>query len=328
MSNRADGLAVVLGAGGGTGRAVVDELVRLGRRVRAVTRSGTRGSLPGSVEVVAADLSDPAQAVRAIDGASVVYHAAQPPYNQWAGNFERLNDSVARACGATGARLVFADNLYMYGPGGLPMTESTLQRATDRKGALRASLAADLLARHKRGEVEVAIGRSSDYFGPFGRNTGLGERLFGAAVVGKSASWGGALDQPHSTTYLPDLARALVVLGERDGAVGRAWHLPVMDPLTGSQFGERLFAALGRPGRLSPTTNLLLLMGGLFMPMAREARVVHYQWQAPFVSDWSAFETAFGPFERTPLDEALAATIAWWRDNVAQAEAAKVSRAA
>ena len=139
--------------------------------------------------------------------------------------------------------------------------------------------------------------------------------MFGAAIAGKSASWGGALNQPHSTTYLPDLARALVILGERDGAAGGVWHLPVMDPLTGSQFGERLFAALGRPGKLSATTNMLLLVGGLFIPMAREARVVHYQWQAPFVSDWSAFETAFGPFERTSLDEALATTIAWWRQH-------------
>ena len=320
MTNRADGLAVVLGAGGGTGRAVVDELVRQGRQVRGVVRSSS--GLPAGVQSVTADLYDPEQAARAIAGAAVVYHAAQPPYAKWDGNFSRLNDSVARATRAAGARLVFADNLYMYGPGGSPMTEATPQRATDRKGILRRDLAADLLARHARGEVEVALARSSDYFGPGGRNSGLGERLFGAAVAGKSASWGGALDQPHSASYLPDLARAMVVLGDRDEAAGRVWHLPVMDPITGDQFSERLFAVLGRPGKLSPTTNLLLLVGGLFMPIAREARVVHYQWEAPWISDASAFESAFGPFERTPLDEAIATTAAWW------AEQGKASKAA
>jgi nucleoside-diphosphate-sugar epimerase len=319
MSNRADGLAVVLGAGGGTGRAVVDELVRLGRRVRAVTRSGARGGLPAGVDVVAADLFDPAQTLRAVEGAAVVYHAAQPPYTQWAGNFERLNDSVARACGVAGARLVFADNLYMYGPGGSPMTESTPQRATDRKGAIRVALAADLLARHQRGEVEVAIGRSSDYFGPGGTNSGLGERLFGAIAQGKTAGWTGNADLAHSTSYLPDLARALVILGERDEAAGRVWHLPVMDPITGRQYVERACRAAGVPAKVSVTTPAMLAMAGLFMPMAREVRVVMYQWTAPFVSDWSAFETAFGPFERTQLDEALAATVAWWRGHVAAA---------
>jgi len=320
MTDRAGGLAVVLGAGGGTGRAIVDELVRQGRSVRAVVRT-SRG-LPAGVETVSADLYDPEQAARVVAGAAVVYHAAQPAYHQWDGNFARLNDSVARAAGAAGARLVFADNLYMYGPGGSPMTEATPQRATDRKGSLRRDLAADLLARHARGEVEVALARSSDYFGPHGRNSGLGERLFGAAVAGKGASWGGALDQPHSTSYLPDLARAMVVLGDRDASAGRAWHLPVMDPITGSAFGGRLSAALGRPVTVAPTTNTLLLVGGLFMPIAREARVVHYQWQAPWVSDWSAFETAFGPFERTPLDEAITTTAAWWAEQAKAAKAA------
>lgn len=321
MADRADGLAVVLGANGGTGRAVVDELVRQGRRVRAVVRSAGAG-LPSGVEVVQADLDDEADATRAIAGSAVVYHAAQPPYHRWPGNFERLNASVARAAGASGARLVFADNLYMYGPGASPMTEGAPAAAVDRKGRLRAQLAADLLARHARGEVEVVLARSSDYFGPHGRNSGLGERLFGAAAAGRTASWGGALDQPHSTSYLPDMARAMVLLGERDGADGRAWHLPCMDPVTGREFGDRLFAALGRPARLAPTTGLLLLLGGLFIPVAREARVVHYQWQAPWISDWSAFEAAFGPFERTPLDEAIAATAAWWAADGAAAKAA------
>lgn len=320
MVDRTGGLAVVLGAGGGTGRAIVDELVRQGRDVRAVVRS--HRDLPAAVETVTADLYDAAAAKRAVAGAAVVYHAAQPAYDKWDGNFARLNDTVARAAGAAGARLVFADNLYMYGPGTTPMTEATPQAATDRKGSLRRELAADLLARHARGETEVVLARSSDYFGPHGRNSGLGERLFGAAAAGKSGSWGGALDQPHSTSYLPDLARAMVMLGDRDEAAGRAWHLPVMDAVTGREFGERLFAVLGRPGRVAPTTGLLLVVGGLFMPIAREARVVHYQWQVPWISDWTAFEAAFGPFERTPLDEAIATTAAWWAEQAGRASKA------
>ena len=89
-----------------------------------------------------------------------------------------------------------------------PMTETTPQSATDRKGVQRIRLAADLLARHERGDLEVAIGRSSDYFGPHGENTGPGERVFGAAIEGKAAGALGRTDVPHSLSYLPDLARA------------------------------------------------------------------------------------------------------------------------
>ncbi len=45
--------------------------------------------------------------------------------------------------------------------------------------------------------------------------------------------------------------------------------------------------------------------------------MVLYQWQEPWISDWSAFEAAFGPFERTALDEAIATTLEWWRGELA-----------
>jgi len=259
--------------------------------------------------------------MRAIAGATVVYHAAQPAYDKWPGNFERLNASVGDAAAAAGARLVFADNLYMYGPGSSPMLETTPQRAADRKGAQRIRLAADLLARHRRGELEVAIGRSSDYFGPHGTNSGAGERAFGALVAGKSAAATGRIDVEHSFSYLPDLARGMVVLGDRDEAAGRAWHLPVMDPITVRAFLERAFAVAGMPVKIRVDGPLMLRAAGLFVPMAREVGVVMYQWTEPFISDWSAFEAAFGPFERTSLDDALAVTIAWWRKWAAAAAA-------
>jgi nucleoside-diphosphate-sugar epimerase len=316
VTERAEGLQVVLGASGGTGRAVMDELVRQGRRVRAVSR-GAIADLPAGVEHVRADLYEPADATRAIAGASVVYHAAQPAYDRWDGNFERLNASVGDAAAAAGARLVFADNLYMYGPDSSPMREDTPQRATDRKGALRIRLAADLLARHERGELEVAIGRSADYFGPWGINSGVGERAFGAIVSGKTAAGAGSIDQPHSFSYLPDLARAMVVIGDRDEAAGRAWHLPVMDTMTPRALIERACTLAGVPAKARVDGAMALKVAGLFVPMAREVSVVLYQWTAPFISDWSAFEAAFGPFERTPLDEAITTTIAWWREHAA-----------
>lgn len=318
---REDGLHVVLGATGGTGRAIVDELVRQGRRVRAVTRTAPP-AMPRGVEAVTADLYDEASAARAVAGASVVHHAAQPPYTAWTGNFERMNDAIARATGAAGARLVFADNLYLYGPTGRPMTEATPVAATDRKGRLRAALAADLLARHERGEVEVAIGRSSDYFGAHGRNTGMGDRVFAAALGGRPASWLGRLDMPHSLSYLPDLARAIIELGDRDEAAGRAWHLPVTDPLTGREHLEAVFAALGAPARIRVDSSLAVRVAGVFVPTIREVGGVLYQWDRPWISDWSAFEAAFGPFERTPLAEAYATTLDWWRGEATGAAAA------
>ena len=109
-------LHVVLGASGGTGSAVVRELVRRGHRVRAVNRSGDADVPDGSaVERAKGDVADPEGARRACAGASVVYHCAQPEYTKWREEFPPMADAVIDGAAAAGAKLVFADNLYMYG---------------------------------------------------------------------------------------------------------------------------------------------------------------------------------------------------------------------
>ncbi len=109
-----DQLHVVLGGSGGAGGAVVAELVRRGHRVRSVSR--TPAEAAGSVEVVAADLADPAATAAAVGGASVVYQCVSPTYHRWPIEFPPIQANVIAAAEATGAKLVMADNLYMYGP--------------------------------------------------------------------------------------------------------------------------------------------------------------------------------------------------------------------
>ncbi|GAA3187074.1 NmrA family NAD(P)-binding protein [Nonomuraea roseoviolacea] len=66
---------LVTGATGTVGRLVVEELVRAGRQVRALTRDLSRASalLPAGVEVVAGDLADPGSLVRAFDGVTAAH---------------------------------------------------------------------------------------------------------------------------------------------------------------------------------------------------------------------------------------------------------------
>jgi nucleoside-diphosphate-sugar epimerase len=302
---------VVLGAQGGTGRAIVEELLRRELPVRTVSRRPDDAAPPG-VENVVADLSDPEATQVAIAGAAVVYHAANPPYHRWVEKFPDLNRSIVAATSSTSARLVYADNLYMYGPDAGIMTEDTPLHATDKKGRLRASLAEKLMLAHAAGELEVAIGRAPDYFGPGGTNSALGEPLFGAAIAGKTIRWVGDPDVPHSVAYLPDMARALVQLGLEPKAVGRIWHLPTNGAPTGRELVAAISAAAGHSLTVSATPRWLLQAIGTFRPQVREVASIYYQWDAPFVSSDDAFQAAFGPFTVMPLDEAVAQTLAWF----------------
>lgn len=310
-------LHVVLGAGGGIGGALVEELVAQGREVRTVSRSGSPRT---GAEVRAADVSTPEGAASAVEGASVVYHAAQPPYTDWS-PFPAMTRTIAEAAGAVGAKLVLADNLYPYGPVDGPLREDSPMRPASTKGRIRLEMAEQLLSMHRAGTVRVTLGRASDYYGPAGTNSSLGEQLFGLAVRGKKARWLGDPDVPHTEHFLGDIARGLIVLGTRDEADGEAWHLPAAPAMTGRAFVDLVYRTAGHPVAFTPTSRGMVRLAGVFVPIVRAVHEVMYQWEAPFTIDASRFEAAFGPFETTPHEEAVATTVAWFRAEGAHAAA-------
>ena len=310
------GLHVVLGASGGIGGAVVRELAGRGLEVRAVSRRADV-LVPDGVTRRAADVATTAGAAVACEGASVVYHCVQPPYHRWAEQFPPLNRAVAAAVAHEDAKLIFADNLYMYWPIVGPITEESPQQPSSRKGRLRKKLADAMLATHAAGRLRVAIGRAADYYGPGGSNSIVGDTFFEAAVAGKSVRWPANADQPRSFGYLPDIARGLVTLGERDAADGRAWIFPTASPLTARALLALVGRDLGRQVKLVVTSKPAMRLAGLFIPQARELPDIWYQFSAPFTVDGSSFETAFGGFGPTAHEQAVHETVAWFRSNAA-----------
>lgn len=308
-------LHVVLGAGGGIGGAIVEELVAQGRRVRAVTRTGAPRH---GAEPLGADASTSEGAAAAIEGATVVYHAAQPPYTDWS-PFPALTRTIATATAAAGAKLVLADNLYMYGPVDGPLREDSPEHPTSKKGAIRLAMAEELLAMHRSGTLRVTLGRASDYYGPGGTNSSIGDQLFGAAVRGKKGRWLGDPDVPHTEHFLGDIARGLIVLGTHDEGDGEVWHLPAAPPMTGRAFVELVYRTAGHPVAYTPTSRGMVRLAGVFVPIVRAQYEVMYQWEASFTIDASKFEAAFGPFPVTPHEEAVGRTVAWFRDQQAAA---------
>src|SRR5215218_205598 len=284
---------VVFGTGP-VGLAVMDELVTKSKRVRMVNRSG-RASVPHGVEVIGGDATDEVFAREASKGASVVYFALNPPYDKWPELFPRLQAGVLEGAASAGAKLIAMENLYMYGPTeGRPLTEDLPHAPNTRKGRVRARMSEELIEAQQSGRVRVAIGRASDFFGPRVLVSAAGEQVFGRAVQGKSAQLAGDPDQPHTYTYAPDIGRGLAILGEREEALGQAWHLPSPETLTTRQFVDMIFEEVGKPTRIQAAPKIVLRALGLFNPGMREMIEMLYEFEEPFVVDHSKFEQAFG----------------------------------
>ncbi|MEA3511182.1 MAG: NAD-dependent epimerase/dehydratase family protein [Actinomycetota bacterium] len=308
-----DHLHVVFGTGA-IGMALIEELHARGKRVRAVNRSGI-ADVPDGVEVLGGDATSQEFTTTASADAGVVYFSLNPPYTSWPEMFPPLQAAVIEGAASAGAKLVAVDNLYMYGPtAGQPLTEDLPHAATTRKGSVRAKMAEDLMAAHDAGKVRVAAGRPSDYFGPRGLLTAMGERVFYPALSGKKAQVMGDPDQLHSYSYLPDVARALIVLGERDEADGKAWHLPNAPAVTTRQFIEMVYEAAGTEAGIQAMPRIMVSAVGLFNGNVRELKEMLYEFEEPFVVDDSRFETAFGG-SATPLPEAIDTTVAWFRSH-------------
>ncbi len=301
---------VVVGAGP-LGLAVTRALQGRGGRVRVVTRSG-RAPVPEGVQVVAADATDPAAARRACQGAAVVYHCAATPYATWPKTLPPIMDGIIQGAAAAGARLVYGDNLYCYGPVAGPLTEQLPDRPTGPNGRVRARLAQTLLDAHRDGKVRATIGRASDFFGPQVRVSAMGERVFPAVLSGRPAQVLPDPDTPHTYTFVDDFAAGLVLLGEQEAALGQVWHVPSAETLTTRRFVELVFEQTGHPPRLRVAPKLAFTVLGLVNPTMRAVRERLYQTERPWVVDHSRFERAFGAAP-TPHPEAIRQTLAWYR---------------
>lgn len=302
-------LHVVVGLGP-IGMALLNEIANRGHACRGVSRQRPADLVPPA-EFVQGDIADPDSARAALAGASVVYHTASAPYHRWPKLLPSLMRGVIDAATATGARVVYADNLYAYGPVDGPLREDLPAQAPGPNGRVRAALADQLLAAHRAGRVRAVIGRAADYYGPRGRQSHVGERVFVPALAGKPAQFVGDPDVPHTYTYLGDFARGLVTLGTHDAALGQVWHLPSAPTLTTREFIEMVFELVGHPPKLRVLPGPLLALLAVFNPTLRAVREQAYQVRRPFVVDHSKFAAAFGA-EVTPHREALASTLAWF----------------
>ncbi|MGN6107514.1 MAG: NAD-dependent epimerase/dehydratase family protein [Kofleriaceae bacterium] len=309
-------LHVVLGAGQ-IGARLSEILLARGHRVRQVRRRAPGAARPG-LEWATGDITDGAFAEQVGRGAAVIYDCMNPPYHRWPEQLMPVAEGAMRAAASSGARLIVLDNLYMYGAPAGPITEDSPIAPRSKKGELRARLAERRRAAHARGELRLATGRASDFFGPGLPYSVFGDRFFDRIQRGRAGEMFGDVDLPHAYTYADDVARGLEVLGRHDEALGQIYLLPTAPAETTRQLATRLGDALGVPARVKSMPKLVLRGLGVFSPMMRELVEMVYQWEVPFVVDDTRFRTAFG-MSATPLAQAAAETASWVRAHAGRA---------
>jgi nucleoside-diphosphate-sugar epimerase len=202
--------------------------------------------------------------------------------------------------------------MYMYGKVDGIMTEETAFNPCSKKGEIRAAIATQLLKEMKAGNIQALIARAADFYGPVGFTTSVPNMLvFLNLKKGKKAQWLVNAKLPHSLTYVPDAAKALYLLANREDAVGQTWHMPTANnPLTGEEFIKEAAKSMKAKGNYSVISKFMMNIAGLFNRPIKESIEMVYQSEFPYLFDSSKFNKAFN-LEPTSYPEGIKETAKW-----------------
>jgi nucleoside-diphosphate-sugar epimerase len=300
---------------GPVGKSIMTELLKRGKSVTMVNRSGTLKDAPQGINLVKGDASDPNFTRQVSKGKTHIYNCTNPAYSEWVEKFPPLNTAILEGAKAAKAKLIVMDNVYMYGDTkGKPLTQDLPYNAHNRKGTTRANMAREVLNAHQKGDAQVVLGRASDFFGAGVMDSAAGEIMFGNAVAGKTVQVLGNLDVPHTYTYMKDIGKGLVTLAEDETAYGKAWHLPNPQTVTTREFIKLIEKEVGKPLTIMTANIWMVRLLGLFMPDMREFPEMMYEFTQPFIVDDTPFKQKYGDLA-TPLPQAIAETVAWFKSH-------------
>ena len=301
---------LVTGAGP-VGATLALQLAERGDQVRLATRSGS-GPEHERIERIRLDVNDAAGLERALHGVRAVFHAIHGSRYQaaaWRAELPAAEQAVMAAAARVGAVVVFPESLYSYGEVSGPMAEGTPSAATTGKLGVRTEL---LRARSEHAADTVSM-VASDFYGPRVRAAMAGERMLTRLLAGQSVQVIGRLDQPHSFTYVPDLAAAMIAAADSPQAWNRVLHAPTAPPVTQRELVGEFAQVAGVPmPRIVTAPVWVLRLLGVVSGMIREAAETSYMWDRPFVMTSTVTEELLG-LQPTPLHEGMATTIAYWR---------------
>jgi nucleoside-diphosphate-sugar epimerase len=314
-------MILVTGGSGFIGSHLVERLCSGGERVRCLLRRKNYAGLPPQAEAVFGELISGAGLEEALRGVDTVIHVAGVTKaltvdDYYAGN-ARATENLARAMAGRGIRLVYVSSLAAAGPSpdGTPLGEDAAPRPLTHYG--KSKLAAEHLVRAL--VPDAVIARPPVVYGP--RDTDV-FRILKPLSQGIAFQIAGE-ERWFSAIYVKDLVDGLITAARAAQATGRTYFLANSKPVSWSELGAATARIMGRkarilrvPGRVAYAAGWCAEMGAhltgkpgiISREKVREAQCSYWTCDARRAAEEIGFEA------RTPLDEGLAETLAWYRE--------------
>ena len=302
-------MQTILGANGVIARELAKALPQYTNEVRLVSR------MPKKINktdlVLSADILNYEQTLKALENSEMAYLTVGLAYNVtiWQKQWPIIMQNVINACKRNNTKLVFFDNVYMYGKVDGLMTEDTPVNPCSKKGEVRAKIAQMILDEIKQGNLQAIIARSADFYGPNTATSFVNALVFDNLKKNKKAQWMADVNKVHSFTFTPDAGKATAILGNTPSALNQVWHLPTQaNPLTGKEFIKLVAESYGVKPKYIVLGKFIMQFAGLFNPIAKESVEMLYQYEADYRFNSSKFEKSFN-FKAASYAEGIKLTI-------------------
>ncbi len=312
---------LILGANGRFGLAATQAFAAADWHVIAHVRRDAAAAIPDGAELIRAPLAALAEALadrpapRAMP--SVVVHGINPVYTRW--DEEAL--PAARAgmdlAERLGARFMLPGNVYNYGAA-MParIHESTPQRPSTAKGRLRVEMESELARRAGAGRLRSTVITAGDFFGA-GSGSWFDQAVVKSIAAGKLV-YPGDSKLVHAWAYLPDLTRAFVAVASLDDLAPFERFTFAGHSVTGDDFLAAVERAAAARGLAPPTRRWrrgtlpwpMIRVLGLVVPIWRELARMAYLWRVPHALDGARLAARCSSLTTTPLEAAIAASLA------------------
>jgi nucleoside-diphosphate-sugar epimerase len=295
----------ILGAGGAVANALTRELTNNNETIRLVSRKEINTG-DKNTTWQKADLLSQQDISAAVKGSDVVYLTAGLVYNKdiWKQQWPIIMQNVMNAVKDAGARLIFFDNIYMYGLVNGPITEDTPYNPHSVKGEIRAAIAEKLMGEVKAGNINATIARAADFYGMENMNAFLDMMVLDKFAKGQRAQWLGDVNKLHNFSYIPDMGKGMYLLGQNPESTNQIWHMPTAKPMTGKQFIELAAKIYGIEPKYFALKKFMLQMVGMFDRIIKEMVEMYYQYDHDYNFNSDKFEKAFS-FKPTGYEDGI-----------------------
>jgi nucleoside-diphosphate-sugar epimerase len=306
--------AFVLGATGGSGQVIVSELLSRGTEVIAFGRSRSKleqlmkeHDHSQHLSYKIGDIFNYQTIVEAAEDAEVIFQCANVPYQEMASKLLSLGESVMKAADILSKKIVIVDGIYIYGHQVAKGDENHPKQPHTKKGEIRFEFE-KLIFSQKWKNAKALIVRLPDYYGATSQNSYLQPTLNGLAA-NKTTVFIGDLKTPREYVYLPDAAKMILEIAEKDDSYGENWNIPGPGLISGNEIIQIARQVTGQKKMVFPLTKNIIKILGLFNPFMKEVVEIMYLTKEGFILDGEKYEKRIGPIPKTPYKEGMEETM-------------------